>query len=112
MGQESNCEWGHRVVRFYPSGSACHVGRRCQPWLPDRHEAKAGDKVRNAMELGTHKPEVRDAELRLAKRLVDELDVLRMISRDAECPVPLGHFSRVTRCYSVSLLVGEHRTTS
>jgi hypothetical protein len=69
---------GHRVVRLYPSGSACHVGRRCQPWLPDRHEAKAGDKVRNAMELGTHKPEVRDAELRLAKRLVDELDVLRM----------------------------------
>jgi DNA end-binding protein Ku len=61
------------VIQFVWRGKENVAGVRAHDGTLVLHTLFFGDEVRDAKELGTRKAEVRDAELRLAKHLVDEL---------------------------------------
>jgi DNA end-binding protein Ku len=63
------------VIQFVWRGKENVAAVRAQDGMLVLHTLFFADEVRDAKEIGTPKAEVRDAEMRLAKRLVDELRV-------------------------------------
>jgi DNA end-binding protein Ku len=61
------------VIQFVWRGKENIAAVRAQDGTLVLHTLFFADEVRDAKEIGSPKGEVRDAELRLAKRLVDEL---------------------------------------
>jgi DNA end-binding protein Ku len=97
------------VIQFVWRGKENVAAVRAQDGTLVLHTLFFADEVRDSKEIETSKAEVRDAELRLAKRLVDELVWTNSTRRSTTTPSesglsrPLGRRRRVRPFRSASL---------